>query len=172
MQKTIFLFALLTAGLFTKAQTAGTARLYAYRQSILPGVQPGGAITESGERIEAKPTSNAQYIIYITATGRVYPVALWIKGERFAVNTEAIRKTPVIVFQDEERGNPQKKILVPKTTQKVWLLTPLPITDNLRFPQAEAAARKADVVVVYKMNGRFYYKTVNRIESVPAATAE
>ena len=168
----IFFFALLTIGMSAQAQVLGTAQLFAYRQSVLPGVQPGGVLTESGERIENEPSSNGQYIIYITSPGRLYPVALWIKGERFGVKTEAVRKNPVMPGESEERNNPQKNVFVPKTTQNVWALTPLPLTDNKKFAQAETAARSADVVVVYKMNGKFYYKAVMRFQNMPAAVAE
>lgn len=166
MQRKFFLLLVTSAvGFLLKAQTVGAAIVYAYRQPILPGTQRGDILERTGKTIVVRANTQSSPIIYISSHQRIYPVALWIDGKRYGVNTQAIRKTPIVIFRDEKLPQSEGKILVPKTTQCVWRLTPMPDIQKRNFNAAASAACKSAIVVVYKMSGRFYFNALNTMES-------
>jgi hypothetical protein len=133
--------------------------LYAYEQKVTPGIAP--AQKEDEER------NGFQYYIYLTTpqSKTVNPVALWIKGVQFGVKVKDA-STPIESTSPDDSA----MILVPKTEQRTYRLFPV---KNIpaKGPDSTSLARLNEVVLVYKMNGKFHFlakeklvllKTVNR----------
>ena len=164
-----FLFLLLIAfGFKSSAQTEGSAKLYGYVQEVLPGAN-NSVIVEGGEQVTEPKKAGKNYMIYIESTSRVYPVEIWIKGEPYSASMDVISSTPV-VFGSENTGN--RKVLVPKTTKKLLMLTPSPYIETKNTGDVSAIASSNELVVLYKQNGKFYYNKLEKLETLQAAAMQ
>jgi len=68
-------------------------------------------------------------------------------------------KTPV-----QENDNLGKPItLVAKTSNKVQRIIAFPIIEGKQFPNAKKKSITNDLVVVYKLNGKFYSATLKKL---------
>lgn len=156
--KHVLVFSLLFFNLSCIAQKKGML-LYAYEQKVIPGIAPA---TEEAEEI-----NEFQYYVYLTTpqSKSIYPVALWMKGVHFGVRIKDAA-TPVKSLTPGDSAI----ILVPKTGQRTYRLFPV---KNIpaKGPNIIALARQNEVVLVYKINGKFHFlakeklvqlKTVNR----------
>ena len=162
------ILALLGISLYSIAQSS-TIKVYAYQQAILGGSVPKGIITENGQQVNTPIRSSYNYYIYTISSSEIQPTEIWIKGQLFSVRSEIIKESPVII---ETRRMPNKSdsiTLVPKTPQKekVLLLTPLSYIEGRKFEKAKALAKNNQLVLVYKMNSKFYYKAVKKFTSLP-----
>jgi hypothetical protein len=164
--KKLWISFLLICSVAAFGQTKGTAKVYGYVQSVLPGV-PKGGIEVSGEE-STGPGAGKNYFIYITSASRIYPSELWIDGVAYMPKTSSVSKTPV----KRELNNGQSKVLVPSTTRKVWMLTPAPPQDNKQKAGSKKLAANNEVVVVYKQNGKFYYNALKKLEQLDDAAMQ
>ena len=147
-----------------RAQTKGTVKLHAFKQSVAQGKAP--EVTD-GPQVSERQGKN--YFIYAVSPSRIYPSEIWIEGERYGVSVTTITQTPVEQGDDRNIGAP-KKVLVPKTTQKVIQLVPIPAVEEKSFgANAKSQAKTNDVVLVYKQNGKFYYKALKRMSDLEGA---
>lgn len=167
------IFTLLTISLIGSislfAQTNKNVVLYGYSQASVSGAPPKTVIDESGKENTVAGRSSDNYFLYLagpTAT-RIYPVEIWLKGERYAAKYAPIVKTPVV----QEGGNiPGEKVtLVPKTARRVLKLTTTKAIGNKALAIAKNKAQSNDLVVVYKMNGKLYYAAQKRLKELEAA---
>ena len=152
----------------SSAQTEGSSRLYGYVQPVLPGAN-NTVIVEGGEQVTEPKKTGKNYRIYIESTSRVYPVEIWIKGEPFSARMDVISSTPV-EFGSEGTGN--RKVLVPKTSKKVLLLTPYTYTETKNAGDVSTIASSNELVVLYKQNGKFYYNKLEKFEILEAAAMQ
>jgi hypothetical protein len=53
--------------------------------------------------------------------------------------------------------------MVPKTSGQVIQVTPISKSDGKRFPKARLKAATNELVVVYKLNGKFYSATLKKL---------
>lgn len=167
--KNFFLLAMIIMfSLYASGQAKGSARLYGYVQEVLPGANQN-IIMEGGEEVTnaAKPKKN--YRIYIESSSRIYPVEMWIHGERYSAGMDIITQTPV-VFGSDSTGN--RKELVPKTSGKVLSLTPSPFIEVKDAGDVSRIAQTNELVVLYRQNGKFYYNTLSRFEHLQAAAMQ
>jgi hypothetical protein len=162
-RKLLCLLLSFVVGTFLKAQTAGSVKLYAYKQSVIRGKAPGGIFNEDEQAVETKRRSSANYFIYATSTATIYPVELWLNGVQYGVTAEPVTATPIEINETDLQT---KKILVPKTTRKVIRLIPKENTTKKSFEKGKELSKDNVVVVVYKMEGKFYYKAVKTFSSL------
>jgi hypothetical protein len=146
----LFLF----IGLCTYAQNGVT--VYGYSQDILPGNVP----VSTGEKKTNKAVVHTDYFIYISGPAKktLHPIEMWINGEPFSIKTETTGSTPVQI----NVGN-RNTTLVPKTKNKVQRLTPWPYMPGKSFAKAKEKAASNELVVVYKLNGKFYSAVLKKI---------
>lgn len=142
------------------AQTKGTAKLYAYKQRIIPGIIKKNIDDATGKEIPEpmKPTFN--YFIYMVSTSGIYPEELWIEGKQYAVNIETINKTPV-EFKRDNLSSPII-ILVPKTTQKVIQLLPESLIEKTN-PKSKRFSSSNELVIIYRINTKKYYQLQSKL---------
>ena len=165
------LFLLLTVVLaFDKlpAQNSGD-KLYGFVQPVLPGAAAARRIADdAGNVSERKPADvRLNYFIYL-ATAKadtVYDVEMWIRGKAFSALPKIV-DTPVELTSNLVPGRPQKKVLVPKTTQKVIQLEPTELAGKKTNGKAARLAQQAELVVVYKQEGKTYIKTLKALSEL------
>ena len=150
------------------AQTEGPAALYGYVQTVSPGAPPRN-IDEG--MADAKTQSGKNYFIYIEADTRVYPAAMWIEGVAYSPRMRTIASTPV---KQNNANVPAAApvVLVPQTNRKVLQLIPAPAIESKNSEKAASMAEDHELVVLYKMNGKFYYNTLTKLEKLPAAAGQ
>jgi hypothetical protein len=65
---------------------------------------------------------------------------------------------------------PTEAELVPSTTRQVVMLKPVPSIDDKLSEKGESLSASNELVVVYRMNGKFYYNTARKFTILePAA---
>lgn len=159
----------------TAQQNSNSVTLYAFEQPLTPGIQKARDIDESGNRVAANETSPMRnYMLYAVSpsSARLYPVTLWLKGTQYGVKPKAVAKTPVTHTIYANPNNPEKRVLVPETSQKVLELIPTDVYADKAFPAAERLAGTNDVVFVFRQGGKFYYKTLPRVTRLEAVSMQ
>jgi len=151
------------------SQTKGSAKLYGFKEPVASGKHPDNEVEENGNKSTPVSTGSQSfnYFIYLQSPVRVYPAEMWLNGSVYAVSIQTVT-TPV--ERDNGTTGGKKKLLVPKTTNKVLLLTPVPLAESKNSTNGKALAAKNELVVIYKQGGRFYYsvvKTLTVLETVP-----
>jgi hypothetical protein len=167
----ILLIAFLGIASFAQAQSG--VKLYGYVQSVTQGVA-GKQLDENGKVVKKTPAKLHNYFMYLTSTSknRMYPVEIWIKGERLGVKAEAVSTTPVTTVVDDGSMNAKTIVLVPETTSKVWLLTGTREPLLKKFPKAKTLAEKNELVVVYRLNGKFGYATLKEFQQLSSGAMQ
>src|SRR5215469_2026743 len=95
-------------------------RVFAFEQQSYPGTKPANAKDENGNSIK-KAADKENYFLFLSfkKTYSITPDQVYIKGHAFQIQTIITRKTPVEYGVSSVPGNPQKQVLVPKTSNKV-----------------------------------------------------
>jgi hypothetical protein len=149
-----------------KAQTRTDVKLYAYARPVTGGVPPKISSQENNLQVQTSPKAKYNYLIYLegpTKT-RIYPVEMWLFGERKGVRFSIVNKTPVEIKTGDIPEYSKTITLVPKTSKRVYqldLATPMP---EKQMAAAKAKAITNEVVVVYKYAGKFYYAFLKKIK--------
>ena len=122
---------------------------------------------EQGKTVEAKQEVNKNLFIYLAYPPglNLYPVEVWMKGELYSIKQQPAH-TPVVIVYENGQYEPETVILVPTTTDTVFQLI---LTD--RSPSKNTTIKKSlaetnDLVVVYKLNGKFYSQTLKKIKGL------
>jgi hypothetical protein len=169
MKKLFFLLSIIAMSLFVSAQTKGNIKLYGYKQSVSRGKAPE---LDENTKTRVSQGSGTNYFLYTVSASRIYPVEAWVEGHHYSLMVETVAETPVEYGDENNIGSP-KKVLVPKTTEKVLRLTLLPpVEGKSTGKQAKPLATSNDFVLVYKMNGKFYYSTLKSLSSVENAAMQ
>ena len=155
--KSLF-FLLFTLSLTAHLQ-AQEVKLYGYVQKVTPGVSAAVELDENGARKKLSGKVMENYLMYLAgpSRSRVYLVEGWIKGEKVGLKGTPV-KSPVKVTAFSETG--EAVDVVPKTAATVWQLTGTTAFAGKTFEKAKGLAQTNDLVVVYKLNGRFRYATL------------
>lgn len=159
MKQFYFLLATVILSTAAHAQKVGSAQLYAYRQAVLPGTV---RVDENGREVPRKPQYN--YYIYLASSAKIFPVEIWIDGQAYNVNA-AITFTPVEYTNPTSVEN-KPKVLVPKTSRKVWQLYPAAEKLNQMNAREKNLLDKNQLVVIYKCGNKIYYKTVSKFSEL------
>lgn len=164
----ILLFFISTClGCASVAQTKGNIKLYGYVQPVSQGRAPD--YNEAGKQRAGVTGKN--YFLYAASDARIYPVELWIEGEKYSSGLKTV--TSPVEYQDEMNIGSPKKILVPLMSKRVIHLIPGPaIEDKNVGERAEKLAKTNELVLVYKLGGKFYYNTLESLTAMDAAAAQ
>lgn len=165
MKRLFFLLILALAFGELSAQNGGE-KLYGYVQPVLPGAAAARRIKDdAGGVIERKEADiKLNYFIYLSMAKaeKVSAIEIWIRGKAFSALCKNV-DTPVEHTSHLVPGRPQKKVLVPKTTQKVIQLQPTTLKPTNTNETAAQLAQQAELVVVYKQAGNTYIKTLQTL---------
>lgn len=167
MKKYIFILLFSFYACNSMSQTKGSATIYAYEQSVLPGAQRG-IIEEGGSEVVTDSRTGKNYFIYIASSSRIYPAEMWINGIPYSISMEIISRTPVI--NTNQLGDTVE--LVPSTNLKVLKLTPVPYTESKNYGNISEQTKNNALVIVYKQNGRFYFNSKKQFENLEAAAMQ
>lgn len=162
IMKYILLLIFLAIGFGALAQSRGKARIFGFVQPVAPAVA-GGSLDISGEEVPTARTGGQNLMLYIAAPSRVYPSEIWVNGEQYSVRSMEVRTSPV------RHGS---KVLVPRTAQKVWQMIPGPAAAAKSHAKARQLAKTNEMVVVYKQNGKFWYNTLAKVETLEGAARQ
>jgi hypothetical protein len=160
-------FLLATGHLWAQASADS---LYGYSQVITPGIKAARDLDSNGNWVKKQVADNYRYFIYLTTkvSARVYPIEVWIKGEAFGAKPQIITETPVVHIDRTMTQLPQKQILVPKTTQNVTAIIPIPLIAGKRSERAKQLAQENELVVVYKQGGKKQYRVLKEFTELSA----
>jgi hypothetical protein len=160
MKRSILLMLIFTLSVSAFSQSG--VKIFGFYREVLPGTIPRGT-DENGKAIP-KPEVNIEYLIYISgpAKTRIYPVEVWINGERFSASGTLEDHSPV-----QTTGDLGKIItLVPKTSGTIQRIHTNKPIDGKNFPNAKAKAASNELVLVYKMNGKFYSSALSHLQKI------
>jgi hypothetical protein len=140
-----------------------TVKAWAYEQDSLSGTR---STAHNGNDKAAEKAAGINYLIFISHSKNlnVMPVEIFIKGTGYKVGMIQIKKTPVVIVNNNLPSNPVKTELVPLTDNKVLRLK----TGSLLSTHTSNAALKKliatnDVVIVYVRKGKRYFIPVKEI---------
>ena len=151
-------------------QTRSDVKVYAYARAIVGGAFPkisGPKETNHLSLVHRKEKYTYSIFIEGPLKTRIYPVEMYVKGERTGVKTAEV-ETPV---QLKTESGPYSRpiILVPKTKNRVYRLDLSTPMAEKRLAVAKKKAAANEIVIVYKYAGRLYYavkKKFNFLEPV------
>lgn len=134
-------------------------RLYGYFRESVPGIIARGN-AEDGTPIKTR--SSVEYFLYLVSpsAAAVVPVEVWIDGNPYSLTTEKVSRTPVLSPKDKTG---KSTTLVPRTTLSVRKLKTRDYIPGKVFSRAKAKAAANQLVVVYKMYGRYYSATLKNL---------
>jgi len=160
MKQFYFLLMAVLISFFSFAQVEGASKIYGYKQKVMPGTV---RVDENGREVPRKPQYN--YFIYLASTCKVTPIEIWINGEDYSVTVNSVSTTPV-KYTNPTSGDNKPQILVPKTTRRVLQLGPS--LNNMQKPiqKGKTLSAKNELVVIYKGNGKLYYKTISKLSEL------
>jgi len=156
MKQIYLLIIALAVSIVSVAQTQGASTLYGYRQEVLPGMV---RVDKSGREVPRQPNYN--YFIYLASPRKVTPVELWINGEVHSVSSTNVSTTPV-KYTHPTSGSNKAIVLVPRTNRKVLQLSAGGSKVQKPSVKGRALSEKNQLVIVYRSNGRLYYKTLRK----------
>ena len=168
MKTFFFLLVTVLTGLSCSAQSKGNIKLYGFEQAVAGGKAPD--VNDKGLRVSKGGGKN--YFLYAASASRIYPTEIWVEGTRYGVTIKTIEKTPVEYGDDMNVGSP-KKVLIPKTSQKVVQLIPNASTESKTSgTKAKSLAQTNELVVVYKQGSKFYYQVLPRLSKLDGAAMQ
>ena len=158
---TLFFFGSATV----QGQTAKNVSLYGFKQPVISGASPKVTYSEGGQENTAPRVSKFNYMFYIAGPSntRIYPVEIWLMGKQYGVKSSDIKKTPVVHTNSNIPEFSEAKVLVPKTTKKVLQLHTTTANSQKGLAAAKTKAQSNELVVVYKMGGKFYYAAIKKL---------
>ena len=160
MKRSILLMLICALNFSAFSQTG--VKIYGFYREVLPGTIPKG--TDENGKALPPPEVNVEYLVYISGPSgkRIYPVEIWIKGERYSASVTTESHSPV-----QTTGDLGKVItLVPKTSGTVQRIHTGKEVDGKNFPNAKTKAASNDLVIVYKMNGKFYSSALKHFKKI------
>jgi hypothetical protein len=148
------------------AQTRTDVTLYAYARPVTGGVPPKISNQENNLQAYSPAKAKYNYLIYLEgpAKTRIYPVEMWIGGEKKGVRATIVNNTPIEIKTGDIPEYSKTITLVPKTLNRVYQLdlsTPIP---GKEMAEARTKAATNEIVVVYKYAGKFYYAALKKIK--------
>ena len=172
--KTFSLIIFLLMATAACSQTKGTAKLYGYMQPVSGGAFPSKAIDEGGKEVASETEQRFNYLLYLASSTIVYPSEIWVRGKLYSVTTTSIKTTPVKEPRVSEISSADSaRTLVPSTTKKVWQLHLAPAGSSIKQSvKGKSLAKSNELVVVYKMGGKFYYSILPKLDLLEAVAMQ
>ena len=163
----LFLFFFSAAG----AQSLAGVKLYGFQQQVAGGKKPQQAVTENNGVISVAndPRKNTWIFLVAPAKTTLLPTEIYLNGKKYKVKAEKVLKTPVVFTDEAIPDEPKTTVMVPKTSQPVWRLTP----GAVQSFKATAALKKMfaqnEVVAGYTVKGKKYYTALKQITWIEPA---
>jgi hypothetical protein len=154
----LFLICLCTVSV---AQSEGASKIYGYKQKVQPGTV---RVDDNGREVQRKSQYN--YFIYLASTSKVTPVEIWLNGQPYAPIVNKV-SSPV-EYTNPTFGDNKLKLLVPKTSRNVLQLSPS--LNKIQKPSAKGKtlSTKNELAIIYKGNGKLYYKALSKLNELDA----
>lgn len=145
-------------------------KVYAYKQTSIPGILPASDENDIKENNGAKKTERKQnynYWFYLSVpkTENINITGLWISGKQHGIKSEIVTNLPVkkIVFTGLEKND--TTIMVPVTGNKIILVYPSgEKPDDSKY--ALNFARTNELVIRYTSKGKTHYTTIKKINEL------
>ena len=160
MKQFYFLLIAISVSVFSFAQTEGTSKIYGFKQRVMPGMV---RVDENGREVQRKPQYN--YFIYLASASTVTPIEIWINGEAYSPIVNNVSATPV-EYTNPTSGDNKSKVLVPKTKQHVLQLSPSLNKIQKPTQKGKMLSAKNEMVIIYKGNGKLYYKKLSELSEL------
>ena len=109
--------------------------------------------------------ANKYYFIYLASSGKVTPVEIWINGEAYSPIVNEVSATPV-EYTNPTSGDQKPKVLVSRTNRTVLQLSPSLNKIPKPAQKGRSLSSKNELVVIYKANGKLYYKAMARLNGL------
>ncbi len=147
-------------------------KLYGYKQAVLPGKHSVYETDEMGKQLAQRSRARLNYFIYLSHPDGVdiTPMGMWINGIPFGLRAEKVNSP--VEMNDDNPFTTVKTLLVPKTTDNVWLLTPIEQIAGKPKLQKQTLAKTNQLVVVYELNGKLHYHTLKEMDPLPTAVMQ
>jgi hypothetical protein len=166
-QAILFTVVLILISTVVFSQSRPIVKVHAYSQVVLPGTIRSSPIEEGGAEVQAKSNQKINYLIYAEhlTKARFTITAMWIDGKQYKVKADSIAETPVENKIPDPYNKAKNTTLVPATTNKVLLLSAGSQIVTTKKPSVtlQKQLSKAELIIVYKWNGKYWYFTVPKI---------
>lgn len=126
-------------------------------------------VDENGREVPRKPQYN--YFIYLASASKITPVELWINGQAYSVTVNNVFTTPV-EYTNPTSGDNKSKLLVPKTNRRVLQLGPSVNKIQTPSQKGKTLSAKNELIVIYKANGKLYYKALSKMNELQAVNMQ
>ena len=150
-------------------------KIYAYSQETTPGMKRSDVIEEGGEKIKNDAKSPVAYHLYFTYSGSaaVKITGAWINKKAYNVKTDVVKKTPVVIPENNAIEQSKNITLVPKTKNKVLQVNLASLMNDAGSLTGakKKAVEESELVISYMVNGKKYYKAVKKITMLKPAIA-
>lgn len=150
----------------SNAQTRSDVKLYGYVRPVTGGAPPRIMNKESNFLSYSSTKEKFSYMIYLEGPSklRIYPVEMYIKGQRTGVKAATVVQTPVEIKTGGNVAEYSKTVtLVPKTSKKVYHIDASSEMPSKGLNIAKVKAETNELVVVYKYGGKFYYAVQKKL---------
>lgn len=160
MKQFYFLLLAVVLTVSSFAQNEGASKVYGYKQRVMPGMV---RVDINGNEVKRQPQYN--YFIYLVSTTHVAPIEIWINGEAYSSITNKVLTTPVEYTNPTSADN-KPKILVPETKRYVLQLSPSLNKVTKPSKKGKTLSKKNELVIIYKGNGKLYYKVITDLSEL------
>lgn len=173
--KKILFFSPLLVSLFSFApgkKKCPIKKVYAYSQTVSPGVRPNGPVEEGGyESNPVASTAKTNFFIYTLSKKKynITPTVLWIKGQGFEIKMDTITQLPVKLS-----NNGINIQLVPSTSKRVMMLTPGAVMNFFAppVPELQTLLDTNELVIEFRWNDETCYFPVAKIKVLERVAAK
>ena len=167
--KQVLLFCVAMIGVLKiEAQYSDSITLYAYTQSVSSGARPNRSIDDKGViQPRKKPALNTWIYLSVPADTTITIEALFIKGKKYTAAIQRIHESPVLHINTNIPHQRDTTVLVPKTTNKIYLVKPIKEMELETTKTERLPLEGNDVVIEYKKGCRKNYvfqKAMVRLE--------
>ena len=143
-------------------------KVFAFEQQSYPGTVPARTKDENGNSIK-KDADKKNYFLFLSfkKTYSITPDQVYIKGQEYQIQNIGTRKTPVEYAANSIPGNPQKQVLIPKTSNKVIEIQPGEMLQQEQMAaNVQHLVNENEIVIRYKWNNKKYFVTEKKLKKI------
>lgn len=142
-------------------------KVFAFEQENYPGTVPANTKDENGNSVK-KAADRMNYFLFLSFrnTYSITPVEVYIRGQAYQIQSIDSPKTPVEYTVSSVSANPEKKVLVPKTTNKVIeiKIAATKSQQEKKTTNLQKLITANDIVIGYKWNNKKYFATEKKLK--------
>lgn len=156
------------------AQSLAGVKLYGFQQQVTGGKKPQQSVTENNGVLSVAndPRKNTWLFLVAPAKTTVVPTEVYLNGKKYKVKAERVVKTPVVFTDSAIPDEPKTTLMVPKTSQPVWRLTPLAVQPLTGSSALKGLVGHNELVVGYTIKGKTnkkYYAALKQLTWIEPA---